>query len=366
MFKKSAIIGVMLISFFLIGSVMIQSAFASDHTPVSHDLQISCLYVIDFRLIDVVPDRVQFFKNQKVVYVRKKTDFNETLWVNFKMQMDKNWSTYARMDQNFALHPNIFTTDQSTYVKGGEKSVGYLDQYGLTYGNRGMIGKIGRQDFKLGPLGMLADTTLTIGDTNVNGVSMSIKQDKMTWNGLYISQIDNNTKKNYNNKIWSLGTSYAADKRFTVGAYYATKINANTALNLGSKSASYREVNFNYKNIVPNVSFTSEFAWTKNDPFVISSFPASTIKSYVYQLAYQMDRKNVLKVGTVSIPFLSGISTLDPKANFINVQHSINKNEMVEVYYRDGKYHLPTDLYRIYGAGPYSERFSRITYWHRF
>ena len=375
MFKKSTIIGVMLIALTLIGNLVAQQAFASHQMPVSHDLQISGVYVVDFRMIHVLPDRVEFFQKQKVVYNRNKTDFNETIWVNLKIQMDQNWASYARIDQNFAEHPNIFTVDQSRYIKGGDKSIGYLDMYGLMYTNGATIAKIGRQDLRLGPLGMLADTTLTIGDTNVNGVSMSTKQDKMTWNGLYASQVDNNTTRNYENKIWSVGASYAADKNVTVGAYYASKNNANAALNWGSKTANYTEVSFSYKDIVPNVSFASEVAWTKNDPFVsglpapwLATFPSGTIKSYVYQLVYQLDRKNILKVGTISVPFLSGtgMSALAPHANYIQFQHSINKQEMVEVYYKAGKYDLPTALYQIYGTGPYPERFSRITYWHKF
>ena len=373
MFKKSAIISIMLIALTLIGYLVAQPAFASHQIPVSHDLQISGIYVVDFRIIDVLPDRVEFFQKQKVVYNKNKTDFNATIWVNLKMQMDKNWASYARIDQNFAEHPNIFTADQSRYIKGGDKSIGYLDMYGLLYANGATIAKIGRQDLKLGPLGMLADTTLTIGDTNVNGVSMSTKQDKITWNGLYASQVDKNTTKNYENKIWSVGASYKADKNVTVGLYYATKKNANAALNWGSKTTNYTAVSFIYQDLVPNVSFASEVAWTKNDPLIsglpaswLATFPSGTIKSYVYHLSYQLDRKNVLKFGRVSVPFLAGISALAPKANYINFQHFINKQEMVEVYYKDGRYDLPTALYPIYGAGPYPERFSRITYWHRF
>jgi hypothetical protein len=375
MLKKSAIINVILITLALIGSLVAQPALASDQAPVSHDLQISGLYVVDFRLLDVWPDRAEFFQNQKVVYIRKGTDFNETVWVNMKLPIDPNWAAYARIDQNFAQHPNIFTVDQSRYIKGGDKNIGYLDMYGLTYANGAIIANIGRQDLKLGPLGMLADTTLTIGDSNVYGVSMSTKRDKMTFNGLYTSQVDNNTAKNYENTIWSVGISYAADKNVTIGVYYAYKSNANAALNFGSKAANYTEVNFNFKDIVPNVSFIGEVAWTKNDPFVsglpaswLATFPSGTIKSYVYELAYQLDRNNVLKVGTVSVPYLSGtgMSTLSPKANFINFQHFINKQEMVEVYYKAGRYDFPAALYQIFGAGPYPERYLRITYWHRF
>jgi len=374
-FKKSAIIGVILIALTLSGNLAAQPAFASHQIPVSHELQISGVYVIDFRIIDVLPDRVEFFQSHKVVYDRNKTDINETVWVNLKMQMNQNWAAYARIDQNFAEHPNIFTADQSRYVKGGDKSVGYLDMYGFTYANGDTIINIGRQDLKLGPLGMLANTTLSIGDSNVNGASMSIKKNKITWNGLFASQVDNNTTKNYKNKVWSAGVSYAADKNVTVGTYYTYKNNANADLNWGSKTANYIEVNFSYKDIVPNVSFASEVAWTKNDPFVsglpapwLATFPSGTIKSYVYQLVYQLDRKNILKVGTISVPFLSGtgMSALAPHANYIQFQHSINKQEMVEVYYKAGKYDLPTALYQIYGTGPYPERFSRITYWHKF
>ncbi|MDR3560593.1 MAG: hypothetical protein P4N59_03990 [Negativicutes bacterium] len=373
--KKPVIIGIVLSTLALIGSLVAQPVFASDETPVSHDLQISGLYVLDLHLLDKYPDRVQFFKNQKVVYDKDTTDFNETIWLNMKMQIDPNWAAYARADQNFAEHPNIFTVDQSRYIKGGDKSVGYLDMYGVTYENRATIAKIGRQDLKLGPLGLLADTTMTIGDSNVYGVSMSTQQGKMTYNGLYASQVDNNTPRNYENQIWSVGASYAVDKKVTIGAYYAFKNNASAALNWGSKTANYTEVNLNYAAIVPNVSFTCEVAWTKNDPFVsglpgswLASFPFGTIRSSAYQLAYRLDRKNVLNVGTVSIPFLSGtgMSTLSPKANFIDFQHSINKQEMVEVYYKAGRYDFPSALYQIYGAGPYPERYSRITYWRRF
>jgi len=375
MFKQPRIVGVVLIVLSLIGSLVALPAFASDETPISHGLQISGLYVVDFRILDVLPDRVEFFKNQKVVYVRNKTDFNETVWLTMNMRLDQNWAASARVDQNFAQHPNVFTADQSRYIKGGDKWVGYLDEYGLSYVNGATSAKLGRQDLKLGPLGMLADTTLTIGDSNVYGVSMSTKQGKLTYNGLYASQVDNNTARNYENKIWSVGASYAADQKVTLGAYYAYKINADAALNWGSKTANYTEVNLNYKNIVPNVNFACEVAWTKNDPFVsglpapvLATFPSGTIKSSVYQLTYQMDPKNVLKVGMLSVPFLSGtgMSTLSPKANFINFQHSINKQEMVEVYYKAGRYDFPAALYQIYGPGPYPERFSRITYWHRF
>jgi len=375
LYKKPSIIGVVLIALSLIGGLVAQPVFASDQALVSHDLEVSGLYVVDFRMLDVWPDRVQFFKNRKIVYVRDKTDFNETVWATMKVQMDQNWAAYARVDQNFAQHPNIFTADQSRYIKGGNKSVGYLDMYGLTYANGATFAKIGRQDLKLGPLGMLADTTLTIGDSNVYGISMSTKQDKMTLNGLYTSQVDNNTPRNYENKVWSVGASYAADKNVTAGAYYAAKNNANAALNCGSKAANYTEVNFNYKDIVPNVSFTCEVAWTKNDPFVsglpatwLATFPSGTIKSHVYELAYQLDNKNVLKVGTFSVPYLSGpgMSALSPKANFIGFQHFMNKQEMVEVYYKGGRYYFPTALYQIYGPGPYPERYLRITYWHRF
>lgn len=291
------------------------------------------------------------------------------------MRLDQNWAAYARVDQNFAQRPNVFTADQSRYVKGGDKSVAYLDMYGLSYANGATRAKVGRQDLKLGPLGMLADTTLAVGDSNVYGVSMSTKQGKMTYNGLYASQVDNNTPRNYENKVWSVGASYAAGPNVTVGAYYAYKINADAALNWGSKTANYTEVNLNYENIVPKVSFACEVAWTKNDPFVsglpapvLATFPAGTIKSYVYQLAYQVDRQNVLKVGVVSVPFLAGtgMSTLAPRAHYINFQHSFNKQEMVEVYYKAGRYDFPSALYQIYGPGPYPERYARITYWHRF
>lgn len=376
MFKKLKIIGVVLIAVSLIGSLVVQPAFASDETPISHDLQISGLYVVDFRILDAMPDRVEFFKNQKVVYVKNKTDFNETLWLNMNMRLDQNWSAYTRVDQNFAEHPNVFTADQSRYVKGGDKWVGYLDMYGLSYANGATNAKIGRQDLKLGPLGMLADTTLTVGDSNVYGVSMSTKQGKLTYNGLYASQVDNNTPRNYENKIWSVGASYATGQNVTFGAYYAYKINADAVLNWGSKTANYTEVNLNYENIVPKVSLACEVAWTKNDPFVsglpapvLVTFPSGTIKSYVYQFSYQMDYKNVLKAGTISVPFLAGtgMSTLAPRANFINFQHSISKQEMVEVYYKAGRYDFPSALYQVFGAaGPYPERYSRITYWHRF
>ncbi len=375
MFKNLNIICFVLISLALIGSPVAQPAFASGEPPLSRELHISGLYVVDFRLIDASPDRVEFFKNQKAVYVRNKTDFNETLWLNMNMQLDKSWTAYARITQNFAQHPNIFSADQSRYIKGGDKLVAYLDMYGLSYANGATRVKIGRQDLKLGPLGMLADTTRTVGDSNVYGVSLSTKQGKMTYNGSYVSQIDNNTPRNYKNKIWSVGASYAAGQKVTVGAYYAYKINADAALNWGSKTANYAEVNLNYKNIVPNISFSCEVAWTKNDPFVsglpaqvLATFPSGTIKSYIYQLAYQMDRQNVLKVGIVSIPFLAGtgMSSLAPRAHFINLQHTINKQEMVEVYYKAGRYDFPSALYQIYGPGPYPERFLRITYWHKF
>jgi hypothetical protein len=375
MLQRPTIVSVMLISLALISSLFARPAFAGNETPVSRELQITGLYVLDFRLLDALPDRVQFFKNQKVVYVRNKTDFNETLWLNMRLQLDRNWAAYARVDQNFAQHPNVFTADQSRYIKGGDKWVSYLDMYGLSYANRATNAKIGRQDLKLGPLGMLADTTLTVGDSNVYGVSMSTKQGKMTYNGLYASQVDNNTPRNYRNKVWSAGVYYAADKNITVGAYYAYKNNADAALNWGSKTANYTEVNLSYENIVPKVSFACEVAWTKNDPFVsglpapvLATFPAGTIKSSVYQLAYKMDRNNVLKVGLISVPFLAGtgMSTLAPRAHYINFQHSINKQEMVEVYYKSGRYEFPSALYQIYGPGPYPERFARITYWHRF
>ncbi|MDR7866547.1 MAG: hypothetical protein RIN56_06970 [Sporomusaceae bacterium] len=375
MIKNLNIVCVMLIGSALIGSLVAQPAFASGEPPLSRALQISGLYVVDFRLIDVSPDRVEFFKNQKTVYIRNKTDFNETLWLNMNMRLDKSWTAYARVTQNFAQHPNIFSADQSRYIKGGDNLVAYLDMYGLSYANGATHAKIGRQDLKLGPLGMLADTTLTVGDSNVYGVSISTKRGKMTYTGSYSSQVDNNTPRNYENKIWSVGASYAADQKVTVGAYYAAKTNADAALNWGSKTANYAEVNLNYKNIVPNVSFTCEVAWTKNDPFVsglparvLATFPSGTIKSYIYQLAYQLDRQNVLKAGIVSIPFLAGtgMSSLAPRAHFINFQHAINKQEMVEVYYKAGRYDFPSALYQIYGPGPYPERFLRITYWHKF
>jgi hypothetical protein len=375
MVKKPRIVSVVLIGLALIGSLVAQPAFASEEPPISHQLQISGLYVIDFRILDVLPDRVEFFKNRKVVYIRNKTDFNETVWLNMNMRLDQNWTAYVRVDQNFAQHPNVFTADQSRYIKGGDNLVGYLDMYGLSYANGATSAKIGRQDLKLGPLGMLADTTLTVGDSNVYGVSMSTKQGKLVYNGLYVSQVDNNTPRNYENKIWSAGASYEADQNVTVGAYYAYKTNADAALNWGSRTANYIDVNLNYKNIVPNVSFACELAWTKNDPFVsglpapvLGTFPSGTIKSSIYQLAYQVDRKNVLKAGIVSVPFLAGtgMSTLAPRAHYINFQHSINKQEMVEVYYKAGRYEFPSGLYRIYGPGPYPERFARITYWHKF
>jgi hypothetical protein len=375
MLKKSRILGVALLGLALIGSLVAQPVFASDNTPISRELQISGLYVVDFRILDVLPDRVEFFKNQKVVYIRNKTDFNETIWLTMNMRLDQNWAAYARVDQNFAQQPNVFSADPSRYIKGGDTWAGYLDMYGLSYVNRATSAKIGRQDLKLGPLGMLADTTLTIGDSNVYGASMSTKQEKITYTGLSASQVDNNTPRNYKNKVWSVGASYAADRNVTVGAYYAYKINADAALNWGSKTANYAEVNLNYENIVPKVSFACEVAWTKNDPFVrglpapvLATFPSGTIKSYVYQFAYQMDHKNILKVGIISVPFLAGtgMSTLAPRANYIDFQHSINKQEMVEVYYKAGRYDFPSALYHVYGPGPYPERFSRITYWHRF
>jgi hypothetical protein len=375
MFKKTRIAGVVLIGLALIGCLAARPAFAGGETPLSRDLQISGLYALDFRVLYVLPDRVEFFKNRKVVYVKNATDFNETLWLHLKKRLDRNWTAYTRVTQNFAQHPNIFTADQSRYVKGGDKWVSYMDMYGLSYANKATSARIGRQDLKLGPLGMLADTALTVGDSNVEGVSLSTKQGKMTYNGLYVRQVDDNTPKNYQNKIWSVGASYAAGRNVTVGAYYAYKINADATLNWGSKTANYTEVSLNYANIVPKVSFACEVAWTRNDPFVsglpapvLATFPAGTIKSYVYQLAYRVDRKNVLKVGLVSIPFLAGtgMSTLSPRANYVNLQHFINKHEMVEVYYKTGRYHFPSGLYQIYGPGPYPERYARITYWHRF
>lgn len=375
MLKKLTLVSVVMICLALIGCLTPRPALAGGEAPISHELQLSGLYVVDFRLLDVLPDRVQFFKNQKVVYVRNKTDFNETIWLNMQLRLDRNWAAYARVDQNFAQHPNVFTADQTRYVKGGDKWVSYLDMYGLSYANRATSAKIGRQDLKLGPLGMLADTTLTVGDSNVYGVSLSTKQGKMTYNGLYASQVDDNTPRNYRNKVWSAGVAYAADKNLTVGAYYARKINADAALNWGSKTADYTEINLNYENIVPKVSFACEVAWTKNDSFVsglpapvLATFPAGTIRSHVYQLSYKVDRQNVLKAGLVSIPFLAGtgMSTLAPRAHYINFQHSFNKREMVEVYYKSGRYEFPSALYQIYGPGPYPERYARITYWHRF